>query len=100
MPLIYRNTQKNSITLIALLLMASSGAIAAPHADCKGLYVGKAYSSSQGRFMSTDTLKIVGLDKDENLVSVEVTAGHSGAKENYEVSCSKIKQLLSSGDLK
>lgn len=88
------------ISLSILLLVTSSVVFSAPHADCRGIYVGKVYSSKHGKFMSTDLMKVVGLDKDENLVSVEVTAGHSGAKENYEVSCSKIKSLLSDGDIK
>ena len=79
------------IALACVVTFASQSAIAAPHPDCKGLYVGKTYYFGSGKWKPQEEAKIVGIDKDEQLVTILIVQDNKTVE--FE-GCKKFKDAV------
>jgi hypothetical protein len=65
------------------------------HSDCKGFYVGKTFKD-EGKWGQYNSSKIVGIDKEENVLSIEISFW-AGGKETREDTCTHVRELMAAG---
>lgn len=63
--------------------------------DCNGLYVGKTYYLGSGKWEPKKEVKIIGIDKEEQLITIQYD---KGARENLEFNgCKRFKDIMEEG---
>ena len=86
------------ILSVLVSLVCFSGAAYAAKKDCTGLYVGKKFFIGEGKYGPPNEVKIVGIDKDDELVSIEITEGLQGYRSTNSLEfngCNKFKSAMS-----
>lgn len=62
---------------------------------CNGFYVGKTFKD-KGKWGFSNTSKIVGIDKEENVLSLEISFW-AGGKQTREDTCTHVRELIADG---